>query len=168
MADEKQIVYDVDGYEVVTAGLLALLNQYPGLEDGDEISFSTLSETGGKAIFPASGAVIERERVSITGKVRQFCAYPFHLVYRVYGLSEASKEAVKEWLDNVGRWLEGQPVTIDGTTYELDAYPPLTGNFAFKSIRRLSPAYLSGENENHSENWVIYLTARYENTFQRK
>lgn len=168
MAEKKQVVYDLDGYEVITSGLLSLLNQFPGLQEGDEIAFSMLGEDGGKAIFPASGAVIERERISVTGKVRQICAYPFHLVYRASGLSESRKAQVKEWLDNVGRWLEGQKVTIDGEEYELDKYPTLTGNRKFTAIRRLSPAYLSGKNENKSENWVIYLNARYENVFQRK
>jgi hypothetical protein len=168
MADEKKIEYDLDGYEVITSGLLDLLNQYPGLDEGDEINFSTLDADAGKAIFPAQGAVIERERVNILGEVRQFCAYNFHLVYRVAGLSEPAKIRVKEWLDNLGRWLEGQIVTVRGTEYQLDQYPPLTKGRKITSIRRLSPGYLSGENENKSENWVIYLSARYENKYKRK
>ena len=169
MADEKKaVVYDVDGYDIITAVLLDLLNQFPGLAEGDEIAFATLGAENGKAIFPANGAVIEAEKISVTGTVRQTCAYPFHLVYRASGLPESRKAKAKEWLDSVGKWLEGQPVTINGKSYELDSYPPLTGSRQFKSVRRSSPAYLSETEENKAENWVIYLTARYENTFKRK
>lgn len=169
MSDEKKaVVYDIDGYDIITSALLDLLNQFPGLADGDEIAFATLGAENGKAIFPANGAVVETEKISVTGIVRQTCAYPFHLVYRASGLSESRKAKAKEWLDGLGRWLEGQPVTINGETYELDRYPALTGSRQFKSIRRSSPAYLSETEENKAENWVIYLTARYENIFKRK
>ena len=145
-----------------------LLNQYPGLSKNDEISFSTLGEDKGKAIFVSSGPAVEQERKSITGVVHQRCAYPFQLVYRASGLSESRKANVKEWMDNLGRWLEKQTVTINGTAYTLEDYPPLTGSRKFTEFRRTSPAYLAGVEENKAENWVISITARYENTFKRK
>lgn len=163
MAD--QIKYDVDGYETVTAALLDLLNQYPGLESGYEISLATLGEESGIAMYPISGAVIETEKKFITGKTTQVCLYPFYIIYRASGLSESRKAAVKEWLDSLGRWLEGRTVTIKGTDYQLSEYPTLTGNRKFLSIVRQSPAYLDTVNENKSENWAVYITARYQNAF---
>ncbi len=167
MAD-KEVRYDVDGYEAVTAALRELLNQYPGLQQtGDEITFSTLGEDSGKTMYPISGAIIETEKKFILGDVRQICLYPFHVLYRAAGLSENRKAAVKEWLDNLGRWLEGQQVIINGAEHRLTEYPPLTGNRRFLSITRQTPAYLSAINDNQSEDWVIYISARYQNEFNR-
>lgn len=166
MAEEKQVQYDVDGYEVVTAALRELINQYPGLLPGEEVAFSILNENSGKAIFPVSGAVVESEKKSITGKVKQVCAYPFYVIYRAGGLSDNQKARVKEWLDNLGRWLEGQSVVINQVEYRLTEYPPLTGNRKFLSIRRQTPAYLDSTNENKSENWAISISAQYRNEFE--
>ena len=38
MAEQKQVKYDIDGYEAVTSALRELLNQFPGFSEGDEIS----------------------------------------------------------------------------------------------------------------------------------
>lgn len=163
---QKQPVrYDVDGFEVITAALRELINQYPGLSDGDEIAFCMLSEDGGKAIFPVSGAVIITEKKTIIGEVTQVCQYPFYVVYRASGLSENRKANVKEWLDSLGRWLERQDVTIGGVVYRLSGYPELTGDRRFKSISRQTPAYLDAINDNKTEDWNIYIAAQYENTF---
>lgn len=166
MAD-KQVKYDVDGYEAVTAALRELLNQYPALPDGDEISFSTLSENRGKAMFPVSGSVIETERQSVTGKVTEICLYPFYVIYRAGGLSADNKARIKEWLDNLGKWLEQKKVLIDGTEYLLGEYPPLTDGRKFLSISRQTPAYLDTVNEDKSENWAIYISARYQNEYRK-
>lgn len=167
MSESKLGRYDFDGYDEVTTALRELLNQYPNLADGDEISFAVLSEDGGKAMFPITGAVIETERESITGHVRQVCLYPFHVVYRVAGISENQKALVKEWLDNLGRWLEKQPISVNGESITLLEYPPLSRNREFLSISRQTPANLDSINENASENWVIYISARYQNEFER-
>lgn len=167
MTDQKQIKYDIDGHEEITAAMRDLLNQYPALKKDEEISFSVLSETGGKAMFPITGAIIETERESITGHVMQVCLYPFHVVYRAAGVSENQKARIKEWLDNLGRWVEKQPIKINDIEYQLDHYPMLTGNRSFLSVSRQTPAYLDSINENKSENWVIYISARYKNEFNR-
>lgn len=165
---EKEVKYDLDGYEAVTSALRELLNQYPGLQQtGDEITFSVLSEDGGKAMFPISGAIIESEKRFILGDIRQVCLYPFYVIYRAAGLSENRKASVKEWLDNLGRWLEGQKVNINGIVYKLDQYPELTGKRRFLSISRQTPAYLSAQNANQTEDWAIYISARYQNEFNK-
>lgn len=164
---EKQPRYDIDGHEAVTTALRELLNSYPGLSGGDEISFAVLADDGGKAMFPISGAIIETEKKYILGDVRQICLYPFYVIYRAAGLSENRKAAVKEWLDNLGRWLEGHKVNIDGVDYQLDFYPKLAENRRFLSISRQTPAYLSAQNDNQSEDWAIYITARYQNDFNK-
>ena len=168
MQDKQTVRYDVAGYESVTAALRELINQFPGLVDGDEIAFATLDEDGGKAIFPVTGGVIESERKSVTGKVRQICRYPFYVIYRVAGLTENRKASVKEWLDRLGEWLERRPVMIDGERIQLAEYPELTDGRMFLAIERQTPAYLDNTAENKAEDWAISLTARYENNFLRR
>jgi hypothetical protein len=167
MAEEtKQIQYDIDGFDVITSALMELVNQFPGLQLGDaEISFSTLGEDYGIAVFPTSGAVIDSQKESITGHVTQVCRYPFCVVYRAANLSESRKAAVKEWLDNLGRWLELQEITINGEKSRLTEYPTLTGNREIQLIIRQSPGYLDSINENQSENWLINIAVKYRNEY---
>lgn len=162
MPEQKTVKYDIEGFEAVTSALRELLNQYPALSEGDEISFSTLGENSGKAMFPVSGAVIETERRFVTGKVKEVCLYPFYVIYRAAGLSENGKARIKEWLDSLGKWLEQKKVLINGTEYLLEEYPPLTDGRKFISISRQTPAYLDTVNEDQSENWAIYISARYQ------
>ena len=164
---EKQVKYDVDGYEAVTSALRELINQYPALAEGDEIAFASLGEDSGKAMFPVSGAVIEVEKQNIIGNVSGVCLYPFYVIYRAAGLSENRKAAVKEWLDSLGKWLEQKEVIIDGTAYKLEELPPLTEGRKFLSISRQTPAYLDTVNENQSENWAIYISARYKYNYNK-
>lgn len=167
MAEEKRVQYDIDGYDVLTTSLLELLNQFPGLDDGEKIAFSVLDEESGIGMLPISGAVIETEKEGITGHVRQVCLYPFYIVYRASGLSESRKANVKEWLDNLGKWLEKQPITMNDQKYVLSEYPTLSGNREFLSISRQTPGYLDGTNENKSEDWVIHISARYKNEYDK-
>lgn len=165
MEEEKK--YDLDGQEVITDTLMKLINRYPGLSSEDTIKFSILGEDNGKAIFPVSGAMVETEKNTITGKVIQECLYPFYVIYRAAGLSEQRKASVKEWLDNLGKWLERQKIVVNNTEYRLDDYPSLTGDRKFLSIKRNTPSYLDSTNENMSENWAIYISARYQNIFYK-
>lgn len=164
---ETQPKYDLDGYEEVTAAMRTLLNDYPGLADGDEIAFATLPESSGKAMYPISSAVIATEQESITGHVRQTCVYPLHVIYRAANLTEDRRVRIKEWLDNLGRWLERQEIAVDGKKVKLDEYPTLTGNRVITQVQRQTAAYLDSINENKSENWVIYISAQYKNEFER-
>lgn len=164
---EKQVRYDLDGYDTITEALRQLLNQYPGLVPGDEITFSVLDEDAGKAMFPITGGIIETERESITGHVTQVCQYPFYVIYRVAGITEDRKAYIKEWLDNLGRWLEKQAVMILNEEYKLESYPHITGNRKILSINRQTPAFLDSTNENQSENWAIHISARYQYEFDK-
>ena len=167
MADDKKKILDIDGYDIITGALLDLLNEYPALQKGQEITFATLEDDSGTAMFPDAAAAVERETSDILGDVMQECAYKMMIVYRASGLPEGRKIAVKEWLDNLGRWLEQQTVTVNGSRHKLSSYPPLTDGRTFKTVTRDSPAWLDSVNENKSENWCISITARYTNEFYR-
>nr|DAD92487.1 MAG TPA: Minor capsid protein from bacteriophage [Siphoviridae sp. ctOyJ30] len=168
MAEKEKVVkYDIDGFEAITPAIRSLLNEYPGLSDGDEIAFATLADDKGKAMFPVSGASIETVKTSVTGRVVQICLYPFFIIYRGSGLSESRKAAVKEWLDDLGKWLEKQPITVKGETCTITDYPELTGNRTILEIKRTSPAYLESVEANKAENWAISISVRYRNVYQK-
>lgn len=165
---EKTIRYDFDGYEIISKAIMALINQYPGLSAGDSITFATLPADGGKALYPITGAIIETERTSITGRVRQVCLYPFQVYYRTpAGLSENRKITAKEWLDSLGRWLEGHKVNIDGVGHQLTELPKLTDGRTMLSLERSTPAYPNDPNENRTQDWIIHISARYQYEFDK-
>lgn len=166
MDDKKIVKYDLDGFSEITQAIMSLVNDYPALQ-GDEIAFSTLSEDKGKAVFPISGAIIEMEKTSVTGVISQVCLYPLYVIYRASGLSESRKMAVKEWLDDLGKWLERQTITYRGTEYTLAEYPELTGNREIIEIERTTPAYLESVESNKAENWAISISVRYRNTYHK-
>ena len=163
----KPVKYDVDGCNIVTNALKDLLNSFPGLLEGENIKFSTLDEDSGISFYPISGAVIAAETTSITGKVNQVCNYPFYVIYRTAVDSQNSKIDIKEFLDNLGKWIEKQPVTIDGEMQRLDAYPDLTEGREITEISRQTPAYLESTSEGNVQDWVISLALRYKNIFYR-
>ena len=166
MMAEKQVVYDIDGYDVITDALLNLINQYPAL-DGSEIKFSTLGSESGKAMFPISGAVVESEKENIIGHVTKVCLYPFYIIYRESGLSEQNRAKVKEWLDNIGKWLEKSEITVKDKKYQLTEYPTLTGERKFLGISRQTPSYLNEATENMTEDWAISISARYQYEYDK-
>ena len=45
----QKAIIDIDGSEAVSAVLMKLLNQFPGLKENEKITFSTLTETSGIA-----------------------------------------------------------------------------------------------------------------------
>lgn len=164
---KEKVIIDIDGSEVVSRVILDLLNSFPGLS-GKKIQFSYLDENTGFGFFPSAGSVLESSKEDITGHVTQMCVYPFTLVYRVAPKSEAQRLRVKGLLDALGRWLERQPVVIDGATVQLFEYPDLpTGRRVIKSIRRNSSGSLNAVYDNKVEDWTITASVRYENQFDQ-
>ena len=158
---KKEPVIDVEGTDIVSTALITLLNTFPG-SGKRKIAFSTLAETSGIGFFPTSGAVLLTNKESITGHVRQTCAYPFNIVYRAALKTEKQKMRVKEFLDALGRWLERQPVTLKDEEYRLDAYPAREKGRKIKSITRSTPAFLERAYADSIEDWTIRLTLSYE------
>lgn len=163
MATEAQKLVSSD--ESVTQALINLLNQYPAL-DGDTFEWGKLSDSAGKSIFPVSGGTFT-EKKSVTGMVTRTYLQPLMVVYRASGLSSARKVAVKEWLDNLGRWLDGESVQFMEQTYQLTAYPELGDGMEFASISRTSASFLNDVGENNVEDWVVTITAQYRKKFKR-
>ena len=167
MPKEKQVRFDVDGSEIVSKVLLELLNKCPAL-CGKKVAFSTLGEDEGLGFFPSVGAAITSETETITGDVHQVCAYPFDVVLRCAPKTEAARIRCKELLDAIGRWLERQPITVNGEMHTMDAYPVLTeGNRKIRAISRTNPSHLNAVYQNGVEDWLFSGSLRYENNFCR-
>lgn len=164
---EKQVKYDIDGNEILSRAILNLVNEYPMLDKDDRITFSMLPEDKGKALYPTNGAVIQSEKEGITGHVTQNCLYPFNIIFRASPSNEERKIYIKEWLDNLGKWLERQYIRGDGDTYKLFDYPGIGENRKIISIARQTPAFLNNINKNNAEDWYISLVVRYKNEFDR-
>lgn len=168
MNDPRDVKYDsADGCDAITEMLRILANQYPALEHCETIQFSMLGDYG-VAIFPTTGSVVQSEVESITGHCTQMCTYPFTVVYRVSGLSQNGKANTKEWLDNFGRWLERQPITVGDTEYKINEYPVLSGDSReIRNIFRQTPAYLATVNQDKSEDWMMNMIVQYRNEFDK-
>ena len=167
MPKEKQVRFDVDGSEIVSKVLLELLNKCPAL-CGKKVAFSTLGEDEGLGFFPSVGAAITSETETITGDVHQVCAYPFDVVLRCAPKTEAARIRCKELLDAIGRWLERQPITVNGEMHTMAAHPALTeGNRKIRAISRTSPSHLNAVYQNGVEDWLFSGSLRYENNFCR-
>ena len=161
-------IIDVDGSEAVSSVLLDLLNRFPGLTDGKRITFSTLTETSGIGFFPTTGAALLSSVESVTGKVKQVCQYPFDIVYRAAPKSEKQRMRIKEFLDLLGKWLERQPVIIQGQEERLAEYPSLeSGNRIIKAITRSTPAFLNAAYDGGVEDWVISGQLTYNNDYYK-
>lgn len=163
----QPVKFDMEGQAALTEAIGALLNDFPGLADGETIAFATLRETGGIAMFPGGGPVVEEERRSVTGRVRQICRYPFAVLYRRSGLREGDRAGVKERLDDLGRWLGRQSVTVDGQAHRLAEYPALGGGRKLLDFTFQAPAYLYAQDDHQVETWAVEIAARYENIFQK-
>lgn len=164
MSKQKILGYDVDGEEVITNALAELLNSFP---TDKAITFSNLGKDSGFSFYPISGAAIHSEKEDICGNVNQICQYPFVIVYRNAPKLDKQKIRIKELLDNIGKWLEGQTVSVNGESIELSEYPKLSGDRKILSIRRITPAYVDETDESGTQDWIIQMNLKYKNKFER-
>lgn len=147
----------------ITQALRNLINNYPKLSANDEIKFATTDSDSGIAMYPSAGVGVISEKNDISGWCEQLCGYEFLVVYKASGLTENRRAKVKEWLDDLGRWLNKQDV--DG--YKLDKYPTLEKGKEFKIISIMSPSHIRDTRDNKTEMWGIALRAIYTNEFNR-
>lgn len=163
----KPIGKDAGGYDVLTAAIKSLLNQFPGLYPDEEVMFEELGEESGIAFSNDTGALVYDKNEDILGNVYQMCQYPFYVIYRASGSAkERQKMSIQEFLDTLGKWICQEPVTIGKDTYKLDGYPELSGGRKITEVSR-DNSYGTDPQENGVQDWVIPITISYTNEFER-
>ena len=163
----KPIGKDAGGYDVLTAAIKSLLNQFPGLYPDEEVMFEELGEESGIAFSNDTGALVYAETEDILGSVYQTCQYPFYVVYRASGSAkERQKMSIQEFLDTLGKWVCQEPVAIGKDTYKLDSYPELSGGRKIMKVIR-DNSYGTDPQENGVQDWLLPITVSYTNEFER-
>ena len=166
MADNKPIGKDAEGYEILTEAMKALLNQYPGLYDGETIKYEELGTDSGISFFADTGALIYSEKEDVCGTMHQVCQYPFIVVYRTASEKERQKLSVQKFLDNLGKWICREPVAVDGTETRLSAFPELSRGRVIKRIIR-DNSYGTEPQENGVQDWLLPITVKYEYDWEK-
>lgn len=167
MADEKKpIGVDVSGYEVLQDAVRELLNQYPGLLEGEVIRFEELGEKEGICFSNDAGALIYSRKKDVVGTIHESCEYSFFIVYRdAASAKEAKKLRIASFLDSIGKWLCGEKIVIDGQEYRLTSYPKLAQGRKIEDITR-KLYYGTEPQENGVQDWLLPVTVQYTNDFE--
>lgn len=167
MADkQKPIGWDFTGCEVMADVVRVLLNQFPGLDDGESIGFENLKKDSGIVFSADNGALIYAEKEDVCGGVVQQCRYPFFVVYRTAASDEKQKLRIQQFLDALGKWMCKEPVTYGGTSFKLKGYPVLASGRTIKRIIR-GNSYGLEPDDSGVQDWLLPVTIEYENEFER-
>ena len=162
---DKVIGRDASGFDILTRAVRTLLNQYPGLEDGEVIKFEELGKESGIAFSADNGALVYAESEDVCGGIHQKCQYPFYVVYRTAATKERLKLNVQDFLDTLGKWICREPVSINGTQTRLAAFPALSDGRVIKRITR-DNSYGLEPNEEAVQDWVLPVTVQYTNDIE--
>ncbi len=167
MVDSKKpIGRDAGGFDALTPAIKSLLNQYPGLYEGEEVKFEELGKDSGIIFSANSGALVYAETRDITDTVRQECRFPFYIVYRENSIRERDKLRAQDFLDKFGKWLCREPVEINGALTPFPGYPRLSGGRKITNITREN-SYGQDPREDGVQDWVLPVTIEYTNKFTR-
>ena len=149
MAEEQKYKIDLKTSDKLTPILLRLLNSYPDLDPGERIIFADGSQEQGIYMITICSAVIVNEYHDIVGNYQKDCQYPFYISYAVGKDSTGSRVSIKEFLDDLGIWLEGQDLSEMLTVSEE------------AKLERQTPAFLEDVSEAGIERWSIYINLFY-------
>ena len=164
LEERKPIGKDASGFDILTQAAKALLNQFPGLEEGEVVKFEELGDESGIAFSADNGALIYSQKTDILDNVYQECRYPFYIVYRTASTKERQKINIQEFLEQFGKWLCREPVEIDGNLQQLTAWPKLSGKRKITGITR-DNSYGLDPQENGVQDWVLPVSIQYTNEF---
>lgn len=164
--NSKPIGKDATGYEILTEAVRALLNQFPGLDEGEEIRYEEIGKESGICFSNDAGALVYVEKRDILDVIHQTCQYPFLVIYRSAGAArERQKMSIQQFLETMGKWLCKEPVVIDGEPQRLGTYPALTGNRKIKRITR-DNSYATQPQQNDVQDWILPVSVEYINEYE--
>ena len=162
----RPIGTDTDGFEAITEAVKMILNQFPGLNQDDNVKFEELTGDYGIAFSNNSGALVYDEKKDILGMIHQECQYPFFLIYRTRSDRERSKLVAQQFLDVYGKWLCQEP-TIYEHSYPPLKYPKLTGSRKITNVSR-DNIYSQDPQDNGVQDWVLPVTMEYTSKFRKR
>lgn len=167
MAEEnKPIGIDASGYELLTRAVRSLLNQFPGLYESEFITFEELGKDGGIAFSADNGALIMTEKVSITDHIKRTCQFPFYIIFRTGSVLEERKMEAQEFLDQIGKWLCGEAIEINGATHILKTFPALLGGREITRITRMNSYGLTPDADG-VQDWLLPVTVQYKHEYDK-
>ena len=159
----KPIGIDTTGFRILTEVVKKTLNSFPGLDENETIRFENLEKESGICFSADNGALIISERRSITDHIKQSCQYPFFVVYRIATEREKTKINVQSFLNDLGTWLSGEPIEINGDEYKLE-FPELPDGRKITKITR-SNSYGLEPADDGVQDWILPVTVEYENEY---
>lgn len=163
----KPLGVDVSGYEVLQEAVRELLNQFPGLMEGESIKFEELEEKEGICFSNDAGALIYNRKKDVIGIIHEVCEYSFFVVYRsAASAKEAQKLRIANFLDALGKWLCGETAVIDGRECKLSSYPKLAQGRKIEEITR-NLYYATEPQENGVQDWLLPVTIQYKNDYKK-
>lgn len=162
---KEPIGRDSSGFEAITEAIRNLLNQFPGLLEGEIVKFEELGEDKGIAFSNNSGALVYAEKRTITGVIHQECRYPFFLVYRMQSTKERQKLIAQQFLDVFGKWICREPNIYERNSVPID-YPNLTNGRTITRIIR-DNLYAQDPQKNGAQDWILPVTVEYTNKYKK-
>lgn len=156
---------DSYGYDAINQAVKVMLNQFPGLNPGEEVKFEEIGNEEGFTFVDDSGALVYTEKKSITGVIYQDCRYPFLFVFRLRSSKERQKLVAHQFLDVLGKWICQEPTIYEHSQPPLE-YPKLTGGRKITRVIR-DNIYSQEPQENGLQDWVLPITIEYTNKFRK-
>lgn len=156
MAKEKEILVASEQSSVLNA-VYGLIMTCPFVKDID-INFDMLdTEKENIAVLSTPGAsVLSR---NIMGGFR--ATLPFLLGYR--GKQNNAKRKIKmvDLLNNMGKWLGKEEVTVEGERYMLEEYPGLSEGRLISKIEQQTVPYIHEADEHGNVTYVCTINVQY-------
>ena len=150
MSDQNNVRIDVQDGESFTLLLLDTLNKYPELAEGEKVIFGDPTHNAGLAMYPISGALVLSETQDVLGMIDSVRQYPFTIVYKVAQGSANLAISIKDFLDNMGKWLERQDLSTQ-----------VSEEITINDIKRQTVAALDSVEENGVQNWTVSISLSY-------
>lgn len=155
-AGDTREVLTVTEQESIAKALILLLKQNPVFTGKTAYNMQEVKDNG-MGLFPLQGTVYDKR--FIDGSF--YAVYAFAIRYRVALKSDENKVKEQDKLSQLAQWLEGKPITINGTTYQLTEYPALTDNREIREIVRTSDTYLADAFDDGSCDYQVQMRLRY-------
>lgn len=150
MADNQKEPLSIAEQSIISKAVLELVNCFPDMPKGVKVEYQYISDSAPIAVFSMQGAVKMEEYLGFPGEEKFDGQFPFFMLFRCKPTSTQQRIQKQNFLDKLGEWLEKQE------------YPSMTGNRTITEIKRTSTTFLSGREENGTEEYQCNFNLIYE------